>query len=76
MAYDKCYHQKCDDIENLNVDVWEHNSKGIAHAIATYAQGIDGIPRTPRPPTRTLRVSKLSYEQRLHLTCDHDDDAA
>ncbi|RXW24391.1 hypothetical protein EST38_g1495 [Candolleomyces aberdarensis] len=76
VAYDRCYHQLCDNLENLFVDAWERNSKAIAYSIATYAQGIEGIPRTPRPPTRTLRVSKLSYEQRLHLTCDHDDDAA
>lgn len=74
VAYDICYHQRCDVIENLNVDAWERNSKAVAHSIATYALSIEGIPRTVREPVRTLRVSKLSYEERLHLTCDHDDE--
>ncbi|KAF6743008.1 hypothetical protein DFP72DRAFT_1021496 [Ephemerocybe angulata] len=76
VAYDVCYHQKCDDIQNLRVDVWERNAKAIAHSIATYANSIQGIPRTTRPPVSSLRVSKLSYEERIHLTCDHEDDAA
>lgn len=76
VAYDVCYHQACDDIENLRVDVWERNTKAIAYSIATFAKAIDGIPRAPRPPVRSLRVSKLSYEERLHLTCDHEDDRA
>lgn len=75
VAYDVCYHQACDTVANLNVDVWERNSKAIAHGIATYANSIEGIPRAARPPVRTLRVSKLSYEQRLHLSCDHEEEA-
>ncbi|KAJ3550933.1 hypothetical protein NMY22_g128 [Coprinellus aureogranulatus] len=74
IAYDICYHQRCDVIENLNVDAWERNSKAVAHSIATYAQSVEGIPRPLRGPVRSLRVSNLSYEERLHLTCDHDDD--
>lgn len=76
IAYDACYHLACDTVQNLNVDVWERNAKSIAHGIATYANDITGIPRAPRPPVRTLRVAKLSYEQRLHLSCDHDDDSS
>ncbi|RXW24388.1 hypothetical protein EST38_g1496 [Candolleomyces aberdarensis] len=74
VAYDVCYHLACDVVENLNVDVWERNSKAIAHSVASYALSIEGIPREQRPPVRSLRVSKLSYEERLHLSCDHDDD--
>ena len=74
MAYDVCYHLSCDVIENLNVDVWERNSKAIAHSIANYALSIEGIPRPVREPVSSLRVSKLSYEERLHLSCDHDDE--
>ena len=74
VAYDVCYHLSCDVIENLNVDAWERNSKAIAHSIANYALSIEGIPRLVREPVRSLRVSKLSYEERLHLSCDHEDE--
>ena len=41
--YDKCYHSKCDRVENLAMDAWELNSKCIADAIAVYANSIEGI---------------------------------
>ncbi|KAJ3565250.1 hypothetical protein NP233_g7753 [Leucocoprinus birnbaumii] len=45
VAYDKCYHQACDTMNNLDVTAWVHNTKGAAHAIAVYSNSLDGIPR-------------------------------
>ncbi|KAF4610794.1 hypothetical protein D9613_006614 [Agrocybe pediades] len=70
--YDICYHAACDGIENLNVPAFVMNTKAAAHAIATYARSLTGIPR-PRPAaTNGLRVSKLSYDDRRHQGCGHE----
>ncbi|KAL0948615.1 hypothetical protein HGRIS_010424 [Hohenbuehelia grisea] len=44
--YDPCYHQACDTIENLNTKALLFNAKGAAHAIATYANSLEAIPRS------------------------------
>ena len=42
--YDPCYHQLCDDLENVDYDAWENNAKLVAHSVATYARSLDGFP--------------------------------
>lgn len=37
-AYDPCYHQACDDIDNLDVDTLGVMSDAIAHATLTFAE--------------------------------------
>ena len=69
IAYDKCYHQACDGINNLNVPAWVVSTKGAAHGIATYARSLKGIPRGPRAPAREVQATKLSYDQQGHLAC-------
>jgi len=55
--YDWCYHQACDTIHNLNQTAWITMTKGIAHAVATYAHSIEGFPfpRAPKPAGLTKR---------------------
>lgn len=55
VAFDKCYHQLCDDTSNLNYEAWLTNTKLIAHAVGTYASSLEGFP--VRKP-----VSKDSYK--------------
>ncbi|CAD6451597.1 85665156-610e-47fd-9b50-b442a25ea05c [Sclerotinia trifoliorum] len=43
--FDPCYHQLCDDIENLALDAWLINTQLIAHSVATYAISFDGFPK-------------------------------
>ncbi|KAH8176620.1 peptidase family m28 domain-containing protein [Sarocladium implicatum] len=43
--YDPCYHQLCDDTDNVDLDAWEVNTKLIAHSVATYARSFDGFPK-------------------------------
>lgn len=42
--YDECYHQHCDDINNVDYEAWLVNSKLIAHSIGTYGLSLDGFP--------------------------------
>ncbi|SBT49325.1 M28 family metallopeptidase [Micromonospora narathiwatensis] len=37
VAYDSCYHQACDTINNINKQALEEMSDAIAHAVITYA---------------------------------------
>jgi Zn-dependent M28 family amino/carboxypeptidase len=47
MAYDSCYHQRCDNLGNLDRTVLDSNADAIAFVLATYAistEDINGIP--------------------------------
>ncbi|MBN9130100.1 MAG: M28 family peptidase [Paenarthrobacter ureafaciens] len=37
VAYDPCYHQACDDIDNINTAVLEQMADAVAHATLTFA---------------------------------------
>ncbi|QPG74137.1 hypothetical protein FOA43_001459 [Brettanomyces nanus] len=41
---DHCYHQYCDNLDNLAYDAWMINTKLIAHSVATYAKSFEGFP--------------------------------
>ncbi|EPE27057.1 Zn-dependent exopeptidase [Glarea lozoyensis ATCC 20868] len=41
---DPNYHTAQDTLKNLNVGVWVQMTKGIAHAVATYARSWEGFP--------------------------------
>ncbi|MDK3258706.1 M28 family metallopeptidase [Blastococcus capsensis] len=46
VAYDKCYHQECDDISNLDFDALDQNADAIAYSILTLAyttQAVNGV---------------------------------
>ena len=36
-AYDGCYHQACDDLDNIDMTALDLNVKAIAHVLGTYA---------------------------------------
>lgn len=42
-AYDPCYHQACDTIENLNLKALEANSDAVAYAALSYAMSTELI---------------------------------
>ena len=46
-AYDHCYHQFCDDIDNLSLEALDINADAIAYAVLNYAMNtepINGVP--------------------------------
>ncbi|MFI6444210.1 M20/M25/M40 family metallo-hydrolase [Kitasatospora sp. NPDC050543] len=49
VAYDKCYHQACDDLDNLDIDAFELNIDVIANAVGAYAWDLSSLsaPVTP-----------------------------
>lgn len=42
---DPCYHQECDDVNNLDLDAFLLNTQSIANSVAKYAVSFEGIPR-------------------------------
>lgn len=44
ITYDPNYHSAKDTVSNLNVGAWIQNTKGVAHAVATYGTSWDGFP--------------------------------
>ncbi len=53
--FDPCYHQPCDDLDNVNLHALEVNSDLIAFAMLTFAystESVNGVPgkRVPGPP--------------------------
>ena len=43
-AYDGCYHQKCDDLDNINKKAFDLNIKVIANAVGHYSQDVSDLP--------------------------------
>ena len=43
VAYDVCYHQACDTVNNVNRDAIDANSDAMAHAVLTYATSLESV---------------------------------
>ena len=61
LAFDPCYHQACDTIENINDTALDQMSDAAAHAVITYAQNtvtVNGKPGKgnfkPKPDAPTI----------------------
>ncbi|RLV89273.1 Aminopeptidase Y [Spathaspora sp. JA1] len=44
-SFDPCYHQLCDNLDNLHYSVWVINTKSIAHSVTVYAKCYQGFPK-------------------------------
>jgi Zn-dependent M28 family amino/carboxypeptidase len=43
LAYDECYHQACDDLGNIDMEVFEQNIDAIAHAVIVYGYSTESV---------------------------------
>ncbi|KKK23164.1 hypothetical protein P175DRAFT_0501298 [Aspergillus ochraceoroseus IBT 24754] len=59
--YDPCYHQLCDNLENVNETAWEINTKLIAHSVATYAVSLDGFPNRTGVTSNVMGIDESKY---------------
>ena len=51
-SYDQCYHQACDDIDNVNLEALDVNIDAIALAVLAYSystQAVNGVPGVQVP---------------------------
>lgn len=45
--YDKCNGLRCDDLSNLNIDVWYNMTKAYAYLIGNYSNSVKYLPENP-----------------------------
>jgi Zn-dependent M28 family amino/carboxypeptidase len=61
-AFDPCYHQACDDIENISERGLNQMSDAVAHAVHYYAYHLKFIPRpTEAPKAKHKKASRSKY---------------
>ncbi|HEV7792438.1 MAG TPA: M28 family peptidase, partial [Pseudonocardia sp.] len=69
LAYDSCYHQRCDNLGNLDRAVLDSNADAVAFVLGTYAistEDINGIP--PGAAAAQLASSKKASAKSRLLT--------
>ncbi|KAE8378978.1 hypothetical protein BDV26DRAFT_260352 [Aspergillus bertholletiae] len=59
--YDPCYHQICDDLDNVKLVAWEWNTKLVAHSIATYARSFEGFPKRTKDSITAFATETNKY---------------
>lgn len=60
---DRCYHQACDTIDNLNHDAFLLNSRAIAHAVATFSQSTELVDREKDISVSPSSSQKIDIER-------------
>ena len=61
VAYDHCYHQACDDIDNVNRTAIDQMSDAAAHAALTFAMTTSSVNGTDKAST-TKSVEGLEFK--------------
>lgn len=54
---DPCYHRACDDLTNINWDIYEKNAKAAASVSAKLALSLDGAPPRGKPQAQLTQSS-------------------
>ena len=69
MAYDECYHQACDDIDNINVEALDQMSDAVAHAVytlSTSTASINSQAKAAKGAQRSAKAVKVTGEAHGH----------
>lgn len=67
-AYDSCYHQACDDIDNLDLGVFGDNIGAIASVTMQYANSLEGIPA--RDTEEAFAAASAAHSTTVHVAYD------
>jgi hypothetical protein len=70
-AYDTCYHQKCDRIENVNPSAYETVVKAAAYAIE-YVGRLNNLEKWLYPQGRVKNVRLFNKNQRYNIHYNPD----
>lgn len=71
VAYDPNYHGNGDDMSNIDHDAFLINSKATAHAVATYAQCLDSIPKRDANTKRSKWPTAGKHAHPAGSSCFH-----
>ncbi|KAK1756586.1 hypothetical protein QBC47DRAFT_380220 [Echria macrotheca] len=63
VPYDVCYHELCDNVNNLNLTAWELNTKLVAHSVATFARSFEGFPERADDGYAVAEAKSGQYEK-------------
>lgn len=55
VAYDPCYHQACDTIENVNLEVFDQMLDAVAHAVFTFAMTETAVQGTGKASPKAIK---------------------
>ncbi|SCU98354.1 LADA_0H12442g1_1 [Lachancea dasiensis] len=58
-VFDKCYHELCDDVSNLNWDAFLTNTQLIAYSVAHFADSLEDFPE--RDTNETVSTFGVGY---------------
>ena len=58
LAYDPCYHQACDDIDNISTEALDEMSDATAHATLTFAKTTSAVQGTDKGQARARWSSR------------------
>ncbi len=72
VAYDACYHKKCDDLSNLNMEAFEINVDAIAFAALTYGHSTASVQRAPSSPFVSLRAASGLSPDAISISCHEE----
>jgi Peptidase family M28/PA domain len=61
LPYDPCYHQACDNIDNLEPKSIDELADGAAHATLTFAQTTSAVKGTDKGSKTITAASKMEY---------------
>lgn len=63
--YDVNYHGEFDNVDNLNIGAFIHNTKAIAHSVATYGRSWEGEYGIPPRTKRSVNLSSYTKKRGL-----------
>jgi len=69
VAYDSCYHQACDDLDNIDMKAFDINIDVIANAVGTYAHDLSSL---TEPVTSVPTDGDAGSSGGLHDGHDHE----
>jgi Zn-dependent M28 family amino/carboxypeptidase len=65
VAFDKCYHQLCDDLTNINKKGLDEHSDAAVHAILTFAQTESAVSGTDRGSTTSAKSKEFKGHHKV-----------
>ncbi len=66
-AYDRCYHQACDTISNLNLQALDEMSDAVVHSVATWARAKERPSASASPAVGALRGMARAQAKRYNF---------